>query len=466
MITRSKKLRSDNDTITLSSFTKKTRRTRKTTPEPEVSFIGEKRKSDDTPSSIYSDDEDLTLYNGPDKHILISLLKNQNDTLINDLSREVPKTDDPYYDYRRREYKKIIEHFSDMISSYSNIDDDDLIEKFKKCFNNNDSNEIKNTIHINQTKKLLLNTNTPPLGYGTWGSVLLLQGYDNDELKYSIACKLMYHYKFNINEILYFILLKNEFLQRNIPHFPLMITYFYCNTDSVLTKLPYISEENLPYFILLTELGDGTLKDKIINNNISYHNYETIIYNSFAQLIMAYCFFNKLGHLHKDSNNPANFLFKNIIVDDDKNYFKYNVKINNKTSCVYIQNIGFLWLLNDFGISLPTANKNNNFTLDDIKNLFDGVSFWLNMKYGGHPKTMIINNFIISIKDLCDKSKNDLATFMKLLLADYNINKNLYKIDNISQEQVINNQGYNLDFDLDERVNLPLMGYIDYKSAF
>lgn len=406
-----------------------------------------------------SDDEIPSyFFTAPEKKHVIKLLKYQYKCL-NDISNLKNDTKDE----RIGIFKIILTHIHEIYTDYSTIDDDDIIEKLKKCFIKDIDDNVQNKLNMRGDNKLLLDTSQKALGNGTWGSVLKLDGYANNIKIYSVACKLMHHYKFNVNEILYFILLQNKILKNKIPHFPLMYSYFYCNNDSTLTNLPHISNSNLPYFILLTELANGTLKD-LIFSTIDKEAYLKILYNSFAQLIIAYCFFNKLGHLHKDSNNPANFLYKIIEIKDDKKYFKYNVKIDkNKKHTLYIENIGFLWLLNDFGTSIPSNIHNNDeINTDDIKGFFGGIQHWITYKKNS---TIIneINNFIDDIFELVEESHNSLKIFISLLLNSEIIRNKMYIINNVHPDDVINPQGYDLDFTLNEIKDLPLFGYIDYK---
>lgn len=412
-----------------------------------------------------SDDEiSSNFFTAPEtKHVKI-LLEYQFKCL-NDVSELKNDTNNKRIDT----FKKILTHIHQIYTDYSRIEEDEIIEKLKKCFTYDydiDDKKIQNKLDMNgEGNKLLLDKSQSVLGYGTWGSVLKLDGYSDNKLLYSVACKLMHHYKFNMNEILYFILLQNKIMEKNIPHFPLMYSYFYCNNDSTLTDLPYISDSNLPYFILLTELANGTLKELINSTTIDEENYLKNLYNSFAQLIIAYCFFNKLGHLHKDSNNPANFLYKIIEIEKDKKYFKYNVKIKkNENYTLYIENIGFLWLLNDFGTSIPSEiNDNDKINTDDIKGFFGGIKHWIAYCKRGTTIESKINEFIDEIMNLVKKSKNSLKKFMSLLLK-CETGKKIYIINNVHQDDVINPQGYVLDFSINEINKLPLFGYIDYKK--
>lgn len=415
-----------------------------------TSQTNQKRRRNTT-SQINRKSRRIDYYSAPDKHIIVSLLKYQMHDLYYN-NQIALNTIDPTFNDRFSIFNLVRNHLISIANETSDENDEyeEVIHKLKNCF-------TEKTIQKNESRIVLSDR---VLGVGSWGSVLLLNGfrsYSDEQPVFEIACKLMLHYKFNINELLYFILLKDKMIETYNPHFPLLYSYLYCDNKIVNQQLPHmISSTQTPYFILLSELGDGTLKDHILSD-INHEDYLLYIYNAIAQLILAYCFFNKLGHLHKDSNNPANFLYRNVSNYTQK-YFKYQIIINKKVTTLYVENMGYLWTLNDFGTSIPYYITDGIIPTEDIKSMLDGIIFWAQLKYNGYDKFTALNAFIEGVKNKINESNNVLAEFMTLIMN----NPLLY--DTIESQSCVNSQPYIINFDNVEFASLPITGYIDYKT--
>jgi len=380
-----------------------------------------------------------------DDLLIILLIEQQKYLFKSDIHRN--NINDIIFTYRLKQFKLIRNHIKKIIN----------IKQVNNCFEN-DINGYN--IISNDSNKLLLSS--IQLGTGTWGTVHILNGIKDSTIIYKIACKLMNNYLFNVNEILYFLLLTEYYFDKKIPHFPIMYSFFNCNNiikdDSNLPK--FIKNTNKPYFILLSELQDGTLKNIIINQFIDLD----ILFNSISQLILAYSFFHNLGHIHNDCNNPGNFLFRRI--DNKKQYFYYKIKTSDSNEIdIYIKNLGYLWIINDFGTSSPILDSRKNDVLLEYKGLINGIKFFLNDNNNDKDR---INNFLNSLLDMIDMYDEE-KYFIDSLISNFSDEENadingMYSID-VDKNFLVNNEPYFLDFTKNNKKDLPILGYLNYKPT-
>jgi hypothetical protein len=110
--------------------------------------------------------------------------------------------------------------------------------------------------------------------------------------------------------------------------------------------------KNKEYFLTLTELADGTLFDFIYDadENIYKADEKTII-NSVIQCLISIVFFHKLMRYSHNDAHFNNYLIHNI---KPGGYFHYNIYGVD----YYLKNLGFLVILNDFGLIRTLTIKN------------------------------------------------------------------------------------------------------------
>ena len=129
----------------------------------------------------------------------------------------------------------------------------------------------------------------------------------------------------------------------NYQHFPLLYHTISCSTQPQITDtLPELFKnlkKKQGYVMSLNEIASGDLKSFIYSKHM---NEETWV-NAIEQIIMALACFHSTGHLHQDSHF-GNFLFHKITPGGCFEYI-----INGEK--YYIKNIGFLWVIWDFGVS-------------------------------------------------------------------------------------------------------------------
>lgn len=216
--------------------------------------------------------------------------------------------------------------------------------------------------------------------------------------------------EYNILETLTKSVANNEFI-----HFPMSYGLLECydnninseyssykiNNNKLLDK--YIPSKIAKYnslYIILTELANGDL-ESFLN---SYYNNDEIILNTLIQIFLSLMFFyKKINAFHADAHN-GNFLYHKI---KPGGYFHYNIYGVD----YYLKNIGFLWVIWDFGLIRPFSNSafiNNNkygvfssyekitydyeYLLNSFKNINNNG--WVSNKY------LLSENIKTIIKDL------------------------------------------------------------------
>jgi len=189
---------------------------------------------------------------------------------------------------------------------------------------------------------------------------VIYRGYLNENPNYfNFAVKLVYDTTTNNNDILLNKILNEAVLNDICPHFPLYFTEYKCNTikpikDNIKYYPSIITLNKFNNFILIIkELYNGNFFDFI---KINYNN-NKLLSNAISQIFMSILFFyNSTNSFHKNTN-WSNFLFVKI---NSGGYFHY--KILDKD--YYIENIGYLWVINDFRSTIKFNNTNINIFYD------------------------------------------------------------------------------------------------------
>jgi len=263
-----------------------------------------------------------------------------------------------------------------------------------------------------------------------YGIVYLSSFRDKLKKLYKFATKITYLSNEIKNEIL---LLKkvNKLTINNIcPHFPIIYGILNCddfmnfynsynNFNNSNSKIDnnYISNLNLyPEFIkknynkhlisIFNELANGDLKSFLL---IYYHN-NINFFNALAQIYISIMFFQFYTNYSHNDTHWGNFLYHKI---KPGGYFHY--KIYDKD--YYIENIGFLWVIWDFGKSNKIIIKDIydsyliksdfkriinafTYTYNSFNNYFRG---WINFSdkefYNGNDVLKFKNDFIKSINN-------------------------------------------------------------------
>jgi len=183
--------------------------------------------------------------------------------------------------------------------------------------------------------------------------LIYLGGFKDDTgklFKYAIKIGLL---KDSEKEIEILEKLRKDLLDHKTPHFPLLYSTLYCDDlrneikkvdPKDLTMFPKLlanaGKKKTPLVILLNELANGDLKT-FIHENL---NNTELLKNSYIQVQLAlFSFYMTSGALHMDSH-WGNFLYHKI---KPGGYFHYNICDKD----YYLKNIGYLWVIWDFGLS-------------------------------------------------------------------------------------------------------------------
>jgi hypothetical protein len=184
-----------------------------------------------------------------------------------------------------------------------------------------------------------------------YGAIYLSKGSNVGEL-FRFASKIMKRNKSNYNEILILTRLSKLVINKLNPHFPIMYHNFECTVPSKNPKLPKFAK-NTEYFINLNELANGDLKMFMLKE----FNNSKLTNNALAQIYISILSFHSLGYSHNDAH-WGNFLYHKITPGG---YIRYD--INGKE--LYLENVGYLWVIWDYGFTAQLDKKNIVETMKD-----------------------------------------------------------------------------------------------------
>ena len=205
-----------------------------------------------------------------------------------------------------------------------------------------------------------------------YGTVFMSKGTNEGEL-YRFAIKVMRQNDENRREIQILDELSKIVLANKNPHFPIIYGRYNCSSPAYIDMPKTIN--GYKYYISLNEIATGDL-DQFMHLTKTGHS-EKILLNAMAQIMMAIFSFHRLGYYHNDTHY-GNFLYHRI---NPGGYFKYNIYGDE----YYIENLGYLWVIWDFGKAvLMTKHISNTFTRN-----FHFVNDYCRIIYGfvneGHP---------------------------------------------------------------------------------
>lgn len=170
-----------------------------------------------------------------------------------------------------------------------------------------------------------------------YGVIYLTTSKDN----HKFATKLTPVDTYNYNEILIAKKLSNIAIRDKSPHFLIVYKVMSCNNDLSLSSelLPKIIK-NDNYFISVNELVSGNFKNFLLDFNVS----PQLLLNAIQQILIAVLSFHHFtGGLFHDDCHYKNFLFHKI---KPGGYFHYNIYGRD----IYIKNLGYIWMIWDFGL--------------------------------------------------------------------------------------------------------------------
>jgi len=196
-----------------------------------------------------------------------------------------------------------------------------------------------------------------------YGTIYLskIQDDENDNNEYYFITKIGIITEYTLNELLILNNFSNIVKTTHNRHLPLIYNDADCN--NINTKLfkfkeidKYSNIKDLSYYLFFIELEDGDLYDlfaqyKYPKKKINGYN---IIFNIFAQVFVSIAICHYYNVLHNDIH-PGNFLYRK-----DDNNIGNCVKYIYKGLTFYIEHLGYIIKISDFGISSFISNENKN----------------------------------------------------------------------------------------------------------
>jgi len=145
-------------------------------------------------------------------------------------------------------------------------------------------------------------------------------------------------------------------ISEGCPHFPITFGKLTCTDNNAATS-KYSSDPDNSFYkykslFIFSELANGDYKQFY---RIYYENTKFIL-NAFVQIILSLMFFYKYINAFHNDAHYGNFLYHKI---KPGGYFHYTIDGQD----YYLENIGFLWVIWDFGLITPFTNSksiNNN----------------------------------------------------------------------------------------------------------
>ena len=242
-----------------------------------------------------------------------------------------------------------------------------------------------------------------------YGVIYLTQ----DKSKRKLVTKLTKITVYNNLEINISRKLANFVLKDLTPHFLLIYKVLACFIKN--KDVPDIIKNDY-YYMSINELADGDLYNFL---DKYYDNYE-LINNALQQVLLCILSFHYFsgGLYHRDCHG-GNFLFHKI---KPGGYLKY--EIFGKT--IYVKNLGFLWMIWDFGL-VKTKEEDKQLRLLDYFKVISIIS----REYGNYD---ILQSYLIKLKNLKDNFQELLGKSDKKFFENY-----LFKLSSFYLTSIPNN---------------------------
>jgi hypothetical protein len=289
------------------------------------------------------------------------------------------------------------------------------INKIKKEFKNNCLEKRNDTLYLG--KYIILDKQ---IGFGTYSHVY--HGYykTNEIKNIDFAVKICEMTEDHKNEIIIGEKINKLLINMKCPHFLFSYGYLTCKKN------------DFSAYIIINELAENTLSNFIFNTFSLYEKikdqkdkYYKLMKNTFIQIYLSMIFFNNYtNYIHGDTK-INNFLYRKI---NEGGYFYYKLFGID----YYLENIGYLWVINDFGLASKSNSKKKdlilftNFIINEIIKDFDTLfnddinNFFKDLLKLLKKKTSTINDVIVFIHSL-----NELITNRPINI----INKNPYILE-------------------------------------
>jgi len=263
------------------------------------------------------------------------------------------------------------------------------------------------------------------------------------------------------NEIEYKVLteLSKQVILLNCPHFP--ITYGLLSCDNKQIRSNY--DTSIILDINKSDVNKKRYYPDLINNNTSIYyqinelasgdfmtyrktnmNNDYLLLNAIAQIYISIMFFHKYINAFHNDAHAGNFLYHKV---KPGGYFHYNIYGKD----YYIENIGYLWVIWDFGLVQPFANTKmiNNNKFGKFKKRLNISVDYLRSIQRIIDVPQIFNPSLNNIINIINNTLKKYIDIMDvLLLSDLNkqlliiMNNNISTFSDIKPDNIINKKPY------------------------
>ena len=223
---------------------------------------------------------------------------------------------------------------------------------YKQCLEFRNTTNGHKTYTIGDSKQIEVSRQ---IGTASKYGVIYLSNIKDKE-KYKFAIKIMKKIKGNLDEIKILEKLSAMTLKKVTPHFPILYKTFECSFPHTGDNYPKLIQKGT-HLIVLNELADGDLATILFEPN--FHSSFEIIKNTLQQIYISILTFHLYTNkIHADCHY-GNFLYHKIKAGGYIHYKIYDVD-------VYIKNLGYLWIIWDYGLAKRQTYENSYVDYDRI----------------------------------------------------------------------------------------------------
>jgi len=258
--------------------------------------------------------------------------------------------------------------------------------------------KLLSNINNNNCINLFSNINNEPV-YKIENEIILLKRIGTKSVygvvflakfaAYRFAIKLLPINTSNKKEITISNNLSELTLKNECPHFAIIFKTLICNNPPIsdIDNYPDLIKTS-KYYIILSELASGDFKTFIIKNADNYK----IIKNAIQQILISILFFHKKTNFIHDDCHWGNFLYHKI---KPGGFIKYTIF----GETIYIENLGYLWIIWDYGLARQLSTSYQYAYLIDYDRIINGINDYVIpelMKIPNMDNNIIkLNNVII-----------------------------------------------------------------------
>jgi hypothetical protein len=220
----------------------------------------------------------------------------------------------------------------------------------------------------------------------------------------------------NLNEVKILEMVSAMVLKKVTPHFPILYKTFNCGSPVDTKDYPKLVQKS-NYLIILNELASGDLVS--FHKTPEFNTNDDVIINSLQQIYISILSFHILTQRSHNDCHWGNFLYHKVKAGGYIHYQIYDEDI-------YIENLGYLWIIWDYGIAKKLYDYETTKDYDRILCAF--INETKKVPYGWvDPKDFIYSSKI-------EKIVNEVTATFRGLVSDEVL------WDNLLQSSLYSNQ--------------------------